>query len=177
MKIQRFKLLAICSMAATFGAHAQGSTPEAASENKAMESPADISASAAADTKTASDQTADVGIAEVIVTARRKSESLQDVPQTVDAVSSDTLQKLNIQKFQDIQAVIPGLTMAAANNGYETSATIRGAAFNAAAGSSPTVEFYINDAPIQSASLFNSMFDVGQSPSTSSANSNGKSSA
>src|SRR3546814_6742465 len=54
----------------------------------------------------ASDQTADIGIAEVIVTARRKSESLQDVPQTVNAVSNETLQKLNIQKFEDVQSIV-----------------------------------------------------------------------
>src|SRR3546814_19771423 len=34
--------------------------------------------------------------------------------------------------------------------------------FQVESGSSPTVEFYLNDAPIQSNSLFNSMFDVGQ---------------
>src|SRR3546814_16170854 len=54
----------------------------------------------------ASDQTADIGIAEVIVTARRKSESLQDGPQTVNAVSNETLQKLNIQKFEDVQSIV-----------------------------------------------------------------------
>src|SRR3546814_10060141 len=77
----------------------------------------------------ASDQTADIGIAEVIVTARRKSESLQDVPQTVNAVSNDTLQKLNIQKFEDVQSIVPGLTMSAGTTGYTTAATIRGASF------------------------------------------------
>src|SRR3546814_10361249 len=88
----------------------------------------------------ASDQTADIGIAEVIVTARRKSESLQDVPQTVNAVSNETLQKLNIQKFEDVQSIVPGLTMRAGTTGYTTAATIRGASFQVESGSSPTVE-------------------------------------
>src|SRR3546814_4591734 len=85
------------------------------------------------------------GIAEVIVTARRKSESLQDVPQTVNAVSNETLQKLNIQKFEDVQSIVPGLTMSAGTTGYTTAATIRGASFQVESGSSPTVEFYLNE--------------------------------
>src|SRR3546814_10786012 len=52
--------------------------------------------------------------------------------------------------------------MSAGTTGYTTAATIRGASFQVESGSSPTVEFYLNDAPIQSNSLFNSMFDVGQ---------------
>src|SRR3546814_5528527 len=81
---------------------------------------------------------------------------------TVNAVPKETLQKLNIQKFEDVQSIVPGLTMSAGTTGYTTAATIRGASFQVESGSSPTVEFYLNDAPIQSNSLFNSMFDVGQ---------------
>src|SRR3546814_15865406 len=83
---------------------ADAARPDTETTVPAQAPAADASATApvAADAAAgASDQTADIGIAEVIVTARRKSESLQDVPQTVNAVSNETLQKLNIQKFED----------------------------------------------------------------------------
>src|ERR1700755_830649 len=61
-------------------------------------------------------------LGEIVVTARRRSESLQEVPQTVNAVSSESLQKLNIRQFQDVQAVVPGLSLATSNSGFQNSA-------------------------------------------------------
>ena len=102
------------------------------------------------------------GIEEIVVTARRKSESLQDIPQMVDAVTSEELEKLNILDFEDVQSVVPGLMLSSGSTGYSTSATIRGASFQPESGATPTVEFYLNDAPVNSVFLFQSMFDVGQ---------------
>jgi iron complex outermembrane receptor protein len=71
------------------------------------------------------------------------------------------VQKLNIQRFQDISAVVPGLTLDS-SGGYQTSASMRGVTFNVDAGAPPTVAFYLNDAPVESNFLFQSLFDVGQ---------------
>ncbi|MFC4314613.1 TonB-dependent receptor [Steroidobacter flavus] len=102
------------------------------------------------------------GLEEIIVTARRKAESLQDVPQTVDAVTADEIERLSFQQFTDVQAIVPGLTLTSGSNGYTTAATIRGASFQVESSATPTVEFYLNDGPIQSVFLFQSMYDVGQ---------------
>lgn len=99
---------------------------------------------------------------EIIVTARRKEESLEDVPQTVNAVSAESVEKLNILKFEDISAVVPGLTLSAGNAGYNTAASMRGVTFDRTAQSNPTVALYMNDAPIESSILFQSLFDIGQ---------------
>ena len=99
---------------------------------------------------------------EVIVTARRREESLQDVPQTVDAVSGDTLAKLSFKRFEDLQGVIPGLTLTSGNDGFTTAATLRGAAYHVQTGATPTVEFYLNDTLSGSNVLFQSTFDLGQ---------------
>lgn len=99
---------------------------------------------------------------DIIVTARRRNELLSDVPLTVNAVSSDMIEKLNIERFEDIQAIVPGLTLTNSETGYSAAATIRGAAFQTESSTSPTVEFYINEALVQSTFLFQSMFDVGQ---------------
>jgi len=48
---------------------------------------------------------------EIMVTAQRRSESLQDVPVSVTALSGDLISRTNSTSGYDIQALIPGLTM------------------------------------------------------------------
>ncbi|MBW8784346.1 MAG: TonB-dependent receptor [Novosphingobium sp.] len=99
---------------------------------------------------------------EIIVSARRRDERLQDVPQTVNVVTSTEIDKLNLRNLQDVQALVPGLTMTS-NGSFSSSATVRGVEFRPeASGNNPTVEFYLNDAVISSNFLFQSIFDIGQ---------------
>ncbi len=82
--------------------------------------------------------------------------------QTVNVVSSDQIERLNVRNFNEIQSLLPGLTLSGGGS-YSTAATVRGVAFNPeASGNNPTVEFYLNDTPIASNFLFQSTFDVGQ---------------
>jgi iron complex outermembrane receptor protein len=104
----------------------------------------------------------DVSLGEIVVTARRKSESLQEVPQTVNAITADALNKLNITQFSDIQNVTPGLSLNAAPTGYQYSASLRGISFEVVTAAQPTVALYMNDAPVQPGQMFQSLFDVGQ---------------
>ncbi|CAN7515470.1 TonB-dependent receptor [Phenylobacterium sp. LjRoot225] len=102
-------------------------------------------------------------LGEVIVTARRRNEVLQDVPVSINAVTSATLDKLNIRRFDEIAAVIPGLSMSNNANGIGATASVRGVNYDVnASGNNGTVEFYFNDAPISAGNLFQAMFDVGQ---------------
>ena len=103
-----------------------------------------------------------VTLKEIVVTARRKAESVQDVPQTVDAVQAATLQKLEIKEFSDVQALVPGLSLEANGTGYQAQASLRGVTFSVDTGAQPTVALYLNDAPVQANFLFQSLFDVGQ---------------
>ena len=102
------------------------------------------------------------GSNEIIVSARRRDESLQDVPQTVNVVTAEQVDKLNIRNFQEIAAIVPGLTLSQASS-FSSQATVRGIAFvPEASGSNPSVEFYLNDAPISSSFIFQSTYDFGQ---------------
>ena len=47
---------------------------------------------------------------EVVVTAQRREESVQDVPIAIAAFSSDKLDALGVTKADDLAAVVPGLT-------------------------------------------------------------------
>jgi iron complex outermembrane receptor protein len=100
---------------------------------------------------------------EVVVTARRKEESLQDVPTTINAVTGADIQKLNFRDFKEIASVVPGLTMNSNANGIGAAATVRGVAYEVnASGNNGTVEFYLNDAPISAGNLFQAVYDIQQ---------------
>jgi iron complex outermembrane recepter protein len=99
----------------------------------------------------------------IVVQARRRGESQQDVPLVVNAVTSENINKLNLREFQEIQSLVPGLQLASSANGIGTQATLRGVAYDVnASGNNGTIEFYLNDAPLSSGILFQSMFDVEQ---------------
>ena len=63
----------------------------------------------------------------VTVTARKREETLQDVPVAVTAFTPETLDKLNIQDLGDLDAQVPNLTVYAARGSTSTiTAYIRG---------------------------------------------------
>lgn len=99
----------------------------------------------------------------IIVQARRRDEDAQDVPVVVNPVTAETIEKLNLRKFEDIASVVPGLALQANQNGIGAVATVRGINFDVnVSGNNGTVQFYQNDVPIPAGLLFNSLFDVGQ---------------
>lgn len=63
----------------------------------------------------------------VKVTARKREETLQEVPVAVTAFTADTLDKLNVRDLSDIQGQVPNLTIYAARGSNTTlTAYIRG---------------------------------------------------
>ena len=116
-----------------------------------------------AQTAEAATEDTDVSEGEIIVQARRKDESLQDVPLSIQAVSGAQLQKLEIRNFQDIGVAVPGLQLTRAPNGIQNTVTMRGVSFNpTAAGPQTAVELYRNDVVTSSAALFQALYDIGQ---------------
>lgn len=104
-----------------------------------------------------------LGTEEIVVSARRREESAQDVPLVVNAVTSEMLDKLNIREFKDVAALVPGLQLGVSQNGIGAQATLRGVAYDVnASGNNGTIEFYLNEAHLSAGLLFQSMFDVGQ---------------
>jgi iron complex outermembrane receptor protein len=102
----------------------------------------------------------------IIVTARRRDESLQDVPQTVNAVSSETIQKLRINNAADIAQIVPGLSIegsSSGSGGFGSSSGIRGVPTFLNSNASPVVQFYLNDAVTgRGPEVTQSLFDIGQ---------------
>ncbi len=63
---------------------------------------------------------------EIIVTARRKSESLQDIPGSITALTSATLAKAGVSRAEDFIGMTPGVTMVNAAEAGDTQVNIRG---------------------------------------------------
>ncbi len=66
---------------------------------------------------------------EIIVTAQRRAESLNDVAMAVQAVDADTLQALRVTDVRDLTAVAPSFTVSQSYQGVPTY-TLRGIGFN-----------------------------------------------
>lgn len=56
-------------------------------------------------------------IEEVVVTARKREESLQEVPVSVSAFSSESLKALGVNNIKDLDGIVPGLNMGGGGNG------------------------------------------------------------
>src|SRR6202046_1286124 len=71
-------------------------------------------AAAAADSDTAPGASAETGnLQEVVVTARRYAEDLQNVPLAVTAISADTIQTQNVTNLQDLNSFVPNMKISA----------------------------------------------------------------
>lgn len=104
-----------------------------------------------------------IGAEDIVVSVRRRDESVQDVPAVVQAVTADDLAKLNIREATEIANVVPGLALTPNPNGIGSVNTIRGVNFDVnLSGNAATVEFYYNGAPISSGFVLQSLFDIGQ---------------
>ena len=126
---------------------------------------ASVSAFALATPVLAQDAPAEEGAVsnEIIVSARRKDESLQEVPLSVQAVTGNQLAKLELRSFQDVVAVVPGLQLSRAANGIQNTVTMRGISFNpTSTGPQTAVELYRNDIVTSSAAIFQALYDIGQ---------------
>ena len=84
-------------------------------------------------------------IEDVIVTAEKRSESIQDISQSVSALTDSDLDSKNITSFVDLSGIVPGVTVAK-NEGYKTVISIRGVGneTNQNAIAAPSVAFHMD---------------------------------
>ena len=82
---------------------------------------------------------------EIIVTAEKRSESLQDLSQAVTVLSGIDLDNRQISTFVDLSAIAPGVNIAK-NEGFKTVITIRGVGYetNQNAIATPSVSYHLD---------------------------------
>src|SRR5690606_39755231 len=82
---------------------------------------------------------------EIVVTARRKEELLQDVPVAVTAFGAKQIEEQRIQSESDLQLATPGLTVRQTGSSNQISFSIRGQSIDAFSASPPAVANYLNE--------------------------------
>jgi len=99
------------------------------------------------------------GLDEIVVTARRREESLERVPIAITAFGSQQLDERQIHTEADLQSATPGLTIRQTSSQNQFNYSIRGQSVDAFSGSSPGVLPYVDDLQI-SATTATAFFDL-----------------
>lgn len=96
---------------------------------------------------------------EVVVTARRRDESLSTVPIAVTAMGAQQLSERQIKTDSDLQTAVPGLTIRQTQGNNSLTYSIRGQTADTFSGSPSAVVTYFNDVPLTVASA-STLFDL-----------------
>ncbi len=133
--IARVFLAAGLTFGSTAMAHAQAAPAEPAST--------------AGGTQLAEQGTPADQIGDVIVTAQKREQNVQDVPQAVQVLTGDVLQANGVREFADLTRVAPSLVIKPAENPVNASVSIRGVGtFAFSIGVEPSVAVQVDDVPI-----------------------------
>ena len=82
---------------------------------------------------------------EIVVTAEKRSEKLQDVPGSISVIAAEQIEKFHATQLTDLGAYVPGLQVDSLGTPGQTQLTIRGIA---PLSSNATVGTYIDDSPM-----------------------------
>src|SRR5258707_8169718 len=121
------------------------------------------SAAGFAHAATATETETSDSIQEITVTAQRRSENIQNVPITIQALTSETLHQLNVATFDDFVKYVPNVTSANLGPGQNSifmrglSVGVTGQQGTGTTGPIPNVAVYLDD---QSAALPGRNLDV-----------------
>jgi len=100
-----------------------------------------------------------VELEEVIVTAQKRSESIQDIPSTVNMIDGDALKDFSVFSFTDLDALTAGLNIESFN-GRSGRIDLRGIDYNPNSAAEAPVTTYWNQAIVDSNAVFQQMFDI-----------------
>lgn len=98
-------------------------------------------------------------IEEVVVTAQKKAESVQDIPSTVNAVGGEVLDQFQIRDFSDVAAMTPGLSLDTLSP-TNPAVSLRGISFNPESNARAAVETYWNETPVAVQAMFQQLYDL-----------------
>lgn len=100
--------------------------------------------------------------AEIIVTANKRAERVQDVPSSIAVVNNATLENQGVTRLEDLQRAVPGLAMTSSTGGSHSTIAVRGVfSNNISAGIPAAVGVVIDDLPQPvDARGFNELVDI-----------------
>src|SRR5665213_269012 len=82
---------------------------------------------------------------EVVVTATKRSSTVQETPMSITAITAQDIQERGLAAFAAIIQSVPGISMRTSGPG-QTEIEMRG--MTSAGGNSSTVGFYLDDTPL-----------------------------
>jgi outer membrane receptor protein involved in Fe transport len=91
------------------------------------------------------------GIEEVVVTAQKRVEKLQDVPSSISVMSGTRLEEVQPNSLVDFASYIPGFNVSSTGSPGQTQITLRGISTGASLGGN-LIGTYIDDTPLGSSS-------------------------
>jgi iron complex outermembrane receptor protein len=142
-----------CAVAAILGANAAAAANAANAGSDAGGAPAD----------TASESDSGLALGEVVVTAQRREETIQNVPIQITALTATTLTQLSVSTFEDYLKILPNVSASTHGPGQGQvymrglASTEDGNQSTGATGSFPNVAIYLDD---QSAQLPGRNLDI-----------------
>src|SRR5258708_4931421 len=105
-----------------------------------------------------------LGLEEIVVTANKRAESIQNVPASVLALTAATLERANVRDFDDLISIAPNMTITKTSQPANNSINIRGIgtySFSIATQASTAV--VVDDIPLAfQAEAFTTLADVQQ---------------
>jgi outer membrane receptor protein involved in Fe transport len=90
------------------------------------------------------------GLEEIIVTAQKRTENLQQVPLSIQALSTEKLEQLNVARFDDYAKLLPSVSVQSGGSGFGT-VYMRGVAAGGDgnhSGSMPSTGIYLDEQPV-----------------------------
>jgi iron complex outermembrane receptor protein len=107
-------------------------------------------------------QFANAQLEEVVVTAQKREQSVQDVPSSVAALSEEALARTNTRNFNDLAKITSGIEITGGSDGFGKVIRIRGVGTNSFAPAiRPAVGIFLNEVPLAAAeSAYNNMADI-----------------
>ncbi|MCI3131078.1 TonB-dependent receptor [Phenylobacterium aquaticum] len=105
---------------------------------------------------------ADTQVEEVVVTAQKRAENVQDVPQAVQVVTANQLAAAGVREFTDLSKLAPSLVVRPAEQPVNSSVSIRGiGTFAFSIGVEPSVAIQVDDVPVAfQARAFTDLSDI-----------------
>jgi iron complex outermembrane receptor protein len=99
----------------------------------------------------AEDQPEAVGLAEVVVTAQKRVENMQDVPISIQALGTEKLEQMNVKSFDDYVKLMPSVSFQGTQGPSFQHTYMRGVTSGGDgnhSGSQPSVGMYLDEQPV-----------------------------
>ena len=104
-------------------------------------------------------QNSELVLEEVVVTATKKEENVQDVAQTVNAVTGTTLDDFQIRDLSELSQIVSGVEFTRIDPRRQT-IIMRGQKMDPDGGNDQPIQGYIDEVPLRAGPMYMQKFDT-----------------